>query len=121
VGKLDERRKFVRLNAMADVIYRKRDVSEQETLSLSRNIGEGGICLIAYDDLKKADVLDLQIYLPDDPKHIPAVGRVAWVNEFVVGDASGGRRLDVGIEFLEIKEEDRGRIEKYVFTHIEIE
>lgn len=121
MGKLEERRKFVRLNILADVLYTKKALSEQEKVSLTKNISGGGICLIAYDDLHESDILDLQIYLPEDKAPITALGRVAWVNEFVVGDTSVGKRLDVGIEFIEIKENERVKIDKYVFTHVEID
>ncbi len=113
-----ERRKFVRLNVLTDVIYTKLSPLEKEKLSLTKNISEGGICLIAYEELKESDALDLKIYLPEDKTPIRAIGRVAWVKEFIIGDISKGRRFDVGIEFIKIVNEDINKIDKYIFTHL---
>jgi len=112
-----ERRKFVRLNLLVDVVYHKRPSTQKEKLSLSKNISGGGICLIVYEELKKSQLLELEIYLPEEETPIKALGKVAWVNEFVIGDASKGIRYDVGIEFVEIKGEDLGQVNKYVFEH----
>jgi len=112
-----ERRKFVRLNFLVDVVYHKHVPERKEKLSLTRNIGGGGICLIAYEKLEKSQVLDLNIYLAESKTPIKALGRVSWVNEFIVGDPTKGIRYDVGIEFVEIKEEDLAQVNKYVFEH----
>ena len=113
----EERRKFVRLNFLADVVYHKHPSVEKETLSLTRNISGGGICLIVYEELKKAQLLDLEIYVSEDKIPIKALGKVVWTNEFVIGDASKGVRYDVGIEFIDIKKEDLARVNQYVFEH----
>ena len=112
-----EKRKFVRLSALVDVIYNKRAVTDKE-LSITRNISQGGICLIAYDRLNEQDVLDLKLYLPEDNTPIQAIGKVVWVKEFIIGSIEEGKRYDVGIEFMDIREEDANRVNKYVFSHI---
>ena len=112
-----EKRKFVRLSALVDVIYNKRAATASE-MSLTRNISQGGICLIAYDELNEQDVLDLKLYLPEDNTPIQAIGKVVWVKEFIIGSIEEGKRYDVGIEFMDIREEDVNRVNKYVFSHI---
>lgn len=114
----EEKRRFVRLNVLTDIVYTKRQAPEKEKLSLAKNISMGGICLIVYEELKKSDMLDLKIFLPEDKTPISAAGRVDWVKEFLIGDAYKGRRFDVGIEFIEISEENKNKINKYVFSHI---
>lgn len=111
-----ERRKFARLNVLVDIIYTKRQQAEDKKLSLAKNISGGGICLIAYEELKESEILDLKIVLPKEKEPVKAVGRVAWAKEFIIGDASSGRRLDVGVEFLEIKDEDVNKIHQYLLT-----
>jgi len=112
-----EKRKFVRLSALVDVVYNKRAATAKE-MSLTRNISQGGICLIAYDELNEQDVLDLKLYLPEDNTPIQAIGKVVWVKEFIIGSIEEGKRFDVGIEFMDIKEEDANRVNKYIFSHI---
>jgi len=114
----EERRRFVRLSALVDIVYDKRDSLKHKKLTLAKNIGRGGICLIVYEELKKSDLLDLKIYLPESKTPINAVGRVVWVKEFIIGDISTGRRFDAGIEFIEIDKEDAKIIEKYIFSVI---
>ncbi len=113
--KLQERRSFVRLNLLSDVIYTKSP--KEERLTFTKNISKGGICIIAYEELKKSELLDLEIYLPDDNAPINAKGKVAWSKEFIIGDKARGKRFDVGVEFVEINDSDLNKIDKYVFRH----
>jgi c-di-GMP-binding flagellar brake protein YcgR len=114
----EERRKYLRLNALVDVAYNKHQQKPEEGLSLqlSKNISKGGICLIVYEEFKKDDLLDLRIYFPVVKAPIEAVARVAWVSEFTIGDKIG-KRYDMGIEFIKISDSDREKIDQYVFSH----
>lgn len=113
-----EKRKFVRLNALVDVVYAKSPAAVKEEISLTKNISKGGICLIVYEELKENDLLNLRIFLPDDKVAINAVGRVVWIKEFIIGDNPESKRFDVGIEFVKINEDDLIRVNKYVFSHL---
>ena len=113
---VEERRKFERLNLLADVSYSKRVPSEQEKLSLAKNISSGGISIISYEPLQESDILDLKVYLPEDKEPVNVVGRVSWVKEFIVGDDKKGKRFDAGIEFIKISDKDKEKINKYTFN-----
>jgi len=114
-----ERRKFVRLNALVDVVYAKQDSASVDTkLSLAKNISKGGICLILYEKPKTSDLLQLKIYLPEDAPPIVALGKVAWSKEFTIGEPSSGKRYDAGIEFLKINNKDLSRVNKYIFRYL---
>lgn len=110
----DERRKFARLSVLADIILKKRELAPEEIISLTRNISKGGICFIVYEPVEESQIIDLTIYLPGEAP-IKAVGKVAWVNEFTIGDTER-KRYDVGLEFIEISDKDKALIDKYVFT-----
>lgn len=113
----EERRKFIRLNMLTDVIYTKLPLQNRKELSLTKNIGQGGICIISYEMLKEQELLELKIYLPEDNVPINTIGRVAWTKEFIIGDSPReGKRYDVGLEFIKISDEDMDKIKKYVFT-----
>jgi c-di-GMP-binding flagellar brake protein YcgR len=110
-----ERRRFLRLQEAIDVVYKKHLVTDKEKVLLTKNIGAGGICLRVYgDELSEGDMLDLKIYLPEPDGIITAVGKVVWRKEIYTNDVSQTKRLDVGIEFTEIRPQDRKRINKYV-------
>lgn len=116
----DERREFSRLSVLADVSYAKKDTYERGKLTFAKNIGKGGICLIAYEELKESDVLELKILLPDEKEHINILGRVVWVKKFSMGEVSSGERFDAGVEFLQISDLDKQKIDRYIFAHTPI-
>jgi len=114
----DERRKFVRLDRLVDIVYRKHQTLEKEKLTLSRNISIGGICLVVYEKLKESQLLELDLCIPEEKIPIKALGKVVWVHEYIIGNVSKDRRYDVGIEFIEISDEDVNKVNKYVFSHL---
>ncbi len=112
----EDRRKFLRLSVLADVTYTKKDVSEKGKLTFAKNIGNGGICLIAYEEVKESEVLELKILLPDEKEPINVLGKVVWVKKFSMGDVLENERFDVGIEFLQISDIDKQKVDKYIFS-----
>ena len=113
-----ERRKFPRLNTSTDVEYiviGKTLAGEKKTVT--KNISAGGICLIVYEKIETATVLDLRIYLRDINATIEARGQVKWSSYFTMAPDSRPR-YDIGIEFIEIKEPDRQQLSKYVLDLI---
>lgn len=115
---MKEKRRFARLNLLADTFYKKKTVPQKKKLSLFKNISIGGICLIAYEELQAGDLLDLEIYLPGYNIPINIVGRVVWVKEFVIGGPPAEKRFDAGVEFIEAKEEDVKEIGKYIANYV---
>ncbi len=115
--KLEERRQFVRLSILTDVAYNKKETSEKEKVSFTKNIGGGGICLIAYEEVAVSDVLELKISLSEEKAPITILGKVVWVKKFSIGDSFRGERFDVGVEFINISASDKQKIDKYVFAH----
>jgi len=110
-----ERRKFPRISVLADIVYKKvQPLTPENQLSLTKNIGQGGICFISYDKLNIADILELTINLSDEaPVH--AIGRVVWIENFKIGE-DDDKKFDVGLEFINISAKDQAIIGKYVFT-----
>ncbi len=107
----------MRLSILADVSYAKKDVSKEENLTFTKNIGKGGICLITYEPVEESDILELKIALPNEREPLSVIGKVCWVKQFNIGNDSGGERFDVGIEFIKISDEDKQKIDGYVFSH----
>ncbi len=112
---MEERRRFPRLDAGLGVKWHKAAAADKEPAreDVSKNISSLGLCLIAYEKLAIGDRLVLEIELPDK-KTIPATGRVAWVRAFEVPGQDVEANYDVGIEFLEIKTEDRRLLKQFV-------
>jgi len=114
-----ERRQFPRFNLLVDVGVAKRTDTEHEKVLLSKNISQGGVCVIAYEEYKLGDLLDIKVNLPGIAEAIQAIGKVAWVKEFSVGDGKNSKRYDVGLEFIGINDAVFEKINKYLFTRQE--
>lgn len=114
---MDERRKFPRLNLNVEIEYQKVNPppAAEVRLSESKNISVGGVCIVALDKLNIGDVLDLKLSLPEE--NISAKGKVAWIEEFSVGNVgSSVVAYDTGVEFTQISESDRAKINKFVLN-----
>lgn len=114
---MDDKRKFARLNINVVVRWEKIGKVRESIVdsSLSKNISAGGICLILYGEkVEVGDLLKLELQLAKDV--ISAKGKVVWVSEFeIVGDIDK-KKYDVGVEFVEINDEYREKIKKFVFA-----
>jgi len=116
---LEERRKYVRLDAKVSVKYRILERGQPIKESGSKDIGGGGIRLHLNEYLSKDTPLELEITLPAEPKPILAEGLVVWSKE--VGKEGGGgvgQWYDTGIMFTKIDSISRGKILKYVYGRI---
>ena len=113
----EERREFIRLNASVDVQYtilEKTSPSGGAGVS-SRNISAGGLCLIVYEDVPVGSLLALSVYFPDLDFPIICKGKVAWSKAFAVADEEK-KRYDIGVEFVDISDEDRQKINQCVLS-----
>ena len=115
--KREEKRRFPRFNLLVDVLVSKRATSEREKLLITKNISQGGACIIAYEELKELDILDLKIFLPEDDKPIKVTARVAWVREIVIGGTEQAKRYDVGVEFIGVDNEIMNKLNRYLVNH----
>ena len=74
----------------------------------TQNISAGGVCVVLPRELPKACPVQVLLYLKDEGGSLECNGRVAWVAQ--VGEAD----FTTGVEFLDINEADRVRIERVV-------
>lgn len=128
-----ERRKFVRLNIDLKVKWKKiPDKSEDLSSNVDKikNISRGGICLTTSKKLKigvdlhlesrlpnVGDCLSLEVELPKK-RIIKAKGRVVWVSEMGIDNLEEKEAYNVGVEFIEMNEEDKEEIYRLVFESL---
>ena len=112
-----ERRKWVRADVSANVKW-ARDIDAKDTghEAVTKNIGGGGICLTTKEKLEVGDRLVLEIELPEK-EIISSKGRVVWINEFEIIGVQTQKGFYAGVEFLNITEEDRAKVEKCVYEY----
>lgn len=115
-----ERRKHPRLELASRrlifiVYYSFIEEGFGKQLSIVRNISAGGICIIVNETIKEATLLDLTINFLDYKFPIQIKGRVVWWrNRTVESWCPKDMQYEMGIEFTEIKDEDRQKISRYV-------
>jgi uncharacterized protein (TIGR02266 family) len=113
---MDEIRAFPRLSLSCDIEYSYVSTGttpqkKESVLSKTKDLSEGGICLITSSPLVKGSTIALKFKLHGTYKTIEVQGKVAWSQAFAIGNQMG---YDNGIEFTKMNEEDKVLIEKYI-------
>lgn len=108
------RRKFPRANYKCLITIKKR-VTAKTISTQTENIGAGGICVIIKEDLGLFQGVDLDLYIDSGtPSEIKCGGTVVWVVKKTDPKQKGIHLYDTGIEFIDIRPEDRERISELV-------
>lgn len=107
----DELRKFPRAKTHIPVRFRKlRDGAGVDgTISISKNLSEGGIRFRTNGFVSRACRLILELDVPMFSKPIKAISKVAWIRK-----ADNGTEYEIGNRFLEMTKEDKELISEYV-------
>ena len=113
-----ERRRYPRVRA-AFAEYSPIGAEEATSKGIStfiKNVSAGGVCIVVSQEIEVNSILSLKIYLSQSESSIQAKGKVVWSK---TSSFRGGVRAyyDLGIEFVEIDENDRMRICKYISQH----
>lgn len=103
------RRKFPRGNYKCLITIKKR-LTSKVIATQTENIGAGGICVIIKEDLGLFQGVDLELHLEDNRPPVKCGGTVVWVVKKSELKQKGGFLYDTGIEFIDIRPEDRERI-----------
>ena len=111
-----ERRKYARLRASI-VEYCPIERSTVREMTFTENLGGGGICFLASERLQEGTLLSLKIYLSNMSQPISAKGKVAWIQNSSFLDSRKSQNYDLGVEFIEIDEEDRKKILDYTIKY----
>jgi len=116
----EEKRRFPRLPINTEVEYTIPDQEEAELFTTgSKNISSGGVCIVAFEKLEPGVILDLKFSIPALNKFIIAKGRVAWIKELHIVETKIGKIYEAGIEFVNIKDADREKIQEFITLRTE--
>lgn len=119
-----ERRKYSRLKDNVFIFGDLNSNPTEEFKVFTSDISAGGLMFDTEKDIPQDVKLDLEIYQPRDRRKsmifsIPVSAKIVWKREIEKENfEQGENRYRIGIEFLELKEEDRERIAKYVVEGI---
>ena len=110
------RRKFPRANYPCLVVIRKKSEDDKDDVILTHtdNIGVGGVCVVLKQSVKVFSQVELELDLLDLGEHICCNGKVVWNVQRQSEAPEKPLFFDIGIEFLDLQEEDRKRLERIV-------
>ncbi|MDD5347871.1 MAG: PilZ domain-containing protein [Candidatus Omnitrophica bacterium] len=115
----EDRRRFARFNLLVDVAVSKRDATESEKVLSTKNISQGGVCVVSCEEYRIGDLLNVRLRLPDVDGNIDAIGKVVWVKPWETGIGPQSRRFDIGLEFIGVNDSLYAKIHKYLFNKVE--
>ena len=107
------RRKFPRASYKCLITIRKR-LTAKTISTHTENIGAGGICVLIKEDLGLFQGVDLELFLEDKHPQIKCGGTVVWVVKKSEPKQKGSYIYDTGVEFIDVRPEDRDRISEAV-------
>ena len=107
------RRKFPRANYRCIITIKKR-LTAKTISTQTENIGAGGICVMIKEDLGLFQGVDLELILEDAATPVRCGGTIVWVVRKNEPKRKGSHLYDTGIEFIDIRPEDRDRISEIV-------
>ncbi|MFZ5800848.1 MAG: PilZ domain-containing protein [Candidatus Omnitrophota bacterium] len=106
-----DRRKFPRANYPCLLIIRRDNAAPEAMLTHTENIGIGGVGIISKRELKLFDKVELELDLLDMQPHIKCDGKIVWSVRRKDTEEVKPSYFDIGIEFVNINDKDRKRIE----------
>ncbi len=108
-----DKRKFPRIKVKCDVLVKEQN-SNNVFSTETENIGAGGICVFLEKPIASFSPVILKLELQDqEAAPLECTGKVVWCipNKTL---HHGTSCYDVGIEFQNIKTEDRERIRRFI-------
>ena len=110
-----ERRRFIRIEGPIEVSYVSQNSSTIRSIT-AKNISADGFRFETHDkDLSESGVIEMTINLPETANPVHTKGRVAWKKKISLEDRAP---FDVGIEFIEIEEDNKNTFLKFLCDHI---
>ena len=110
------RRKFPRVNYPCLVVIRNSGDDDKDNVILTHtdNVGIGGVCVVLKQHVKMFSEVELELDLLDLGEHICCNGKVVWNVQRQSEASEKPLFFDIGVEFIDIVEEDQKRLERIV-------
>lgn len=114
-----ERRKFPRIKDNIFILGNSSLRPKEKFKVFTKNICAGGLNFETDRSISQGEILDIDLYQPVDCLKnvifsISANVKVIWTAEISESHFDEENRYEVGAQFVEIDDEDRRRIAKYV-------
>ena len=103
-----EKRRFLRVDVKLPVTYWS-PASPDAKLSVTKDVGGAGICLLTNEALLKGIRVEVELELPEAKQPVRFVGEVVWCGP----NPQRPRSFLIGISFLTIKPEDHQAVMRF--------
>lgn len=107
------RRRFPRAN-YACVVRIRRKGSAEAFHTRTENIGCGGVCVMLPKEIGIFSPVEIELDLESGEHKISCDGTIVWVVRRTEIDKDVPNFFDTGIEFVNLKKEDKSRIDKII-------
>ncbi len=109
-AEVPERRQYPRVNTTMSIQYRGiRQASDSIMGAIARDISCGGIRVLANEFVSVFTRLVVEVAIPSIPKPVRVISKVAWIQK-----RPHGEQYEVGMQFLDMAEEDKYNISEFV-------
>ncbi len=108
--RIEERRKFIRLEIPVDLKYVIEGSSMRQEVT-TKDLSCDGLRFVSEEGVKEGSALELNLNIPsaNNPVHIN--GNVVWAKRLSLED---GSPFEVGVEFLKIEEDNKNTFLRYL-------
>lgn len=108
--KIEEKRRFIRLEVPVELKYIiKGDPRRKEVMT--KDVSCEGLRFICNDEIREGTALELNINIPNANNPVHINGKAVWVKKLSIED---GSPFEVGVEFMEIEEDNKNTFLKYL-------
>ena len=115
-----ERRQAQRLNASVFVKYSIEKKPHIKLAGHTKDVSSSGMGLVVNEKLYEGTLLLLEFELPELKNAVCAEGKVVWVKgDLADRNKTGKREFQAGIQFLNIKADDKNRLIAYIEKNLE--
>ena len=109
-----DRRRFPRANYPCKIILARKG-QRQKLSTHTENIGLGGVCVIMNQELERFSEVELMLFLKDRQPAVRCDARIVWmVKKLVPSKKNSTAEFDTGLEFVNLEEKEKARVEKVV-------
>ncbi|MFH1791478.1 MAG: PilZ domain-containing protein [Candidatus Omnitrophota bacterium] len=106
---MTERRKFMRFQAVFDVLCKVVDASAERVRMRLRDLSKEGAGITTDQPMGKGTKLELEMTIPGDNMPVFAAGEVAW------SEKADGGGYKTGVKFTKINGSDKAKLLEYVY------
>ncbi|MFH1848306.1 MAG: PilZ domain-containing protein [Candidatus Omnitrophota bacterium] len=106
----EEKRRFLRLTAPVELEYTLEN-GDKINRAVSKNLSALGISFTSRDKIATDTIMAIKLKVPNLKNPVHMTGKVVWAQALSAEDET---TLDIGVEFIQIEEDNKNTFLKYL-------